>query len=132
MIFPIHIGLKLDLSNFRMHARRYMTMRKIHYHIYLPDFKIIVELTTSNNSHAPVGFLWLEDLVRDNGGEIIGTKTIFPLLDTRFKEMKDIQNWFEASNYRATVLFDSIEETITMICQVIKLLHKLNGLRAFL
>lgn len=133
MRFTIQIGEKLDLSKFRKHATHYIgQMREIEYHIYLPDYRIIVKLATPDDSNSHIGSLWIEDLKRDQDNEIIKFHLIFPCLDTRFKEIKDIQIWFPNDEFRSHINSNSTAETADKICRVVKLVHKINGLRVFL
>ena len=133
MMFTIQVGEKLDLSKFRKHATHYIgQMREIMYHIYLPDYRVIVELSTPDNSNAHIGHFWIEDIERDQDNEIIECKMIYPNTDTRFKEIKDIQNWFPSSYWKSLINSNNAAETTDKICRVVKLVHKINGLRVFL
>jgi hypothetical protein len=133
MLFTIQVGEKLDLSKFRKHATHYIgQMREIHYHIYLPDYKVTAELATADNETSHIGYLWIEDIKRDQDNEIIECKMIYPSADTRFKESKDIQSLFPGSYWKSLINSNSVTETVDKICRMVKLVHKINGLRVFL
>jgi hypothetical protein len=133
MQFTIQVGEKLDLSKFRKHATHYIgQMREIYYHIYLPDYRVMVELTTPDDSNSHMGDLWIEDIERDQDNEIIGCKIIYPNVDTRFKEIKDIQILFPSSYWKSQINSNSVTETVDKICRVVKLVHKINGLLIYL
>jgi hypothetical protein len=133
MLFPIHIGEKLDLSKFRRHALHYIAnMQEITYHIYLPDFRMIVEIASPNNATGHVGSLWLEDITRDKDYEMISSKVIIPCIDTRFKKIKNIRSLFPNDHYKSSIESNSVADTVENICQIIKLISKINKLKVFL
>ena len=134
MLFTYTFGEKLDLTEFRKQAAHYLgNMREITYHIYLPHYKMVVEAATIDNSTAHIVTIYMTDIRRDHDGEIIKEENIYPLLDTRFKESKDIQAIFTlVYYYRGSFVSNSTKESADKLCQLIKLIHKLNHLKAFL
>jgi hypothetical protein len=133
MQFRIEITEKLDLSKFRKQAAYYTgQMRELSYHFYLPDYKVIVELSTPDDSNYHLAMMWIVEIFRDQDKEIIREQVVIPLLDTRFKESKDIQSLFPNDHYKTIFQSNNVKDTIDKICQLVKLTHKINGLKIFL
>lgn len=135
MLFSIRIGEKLDLVKFAKQANHYIaTMDEIIYNIYLPDYKIVAEIVAgANGSTQHLLTMWIAELLRDQDKEIERESIIVPFVDTRFKESKIIQSLFTGVHgYRAIVQSSSVAETVENICLIIKMVHKINHLKAFL
>src|SRR5258708_40189734 len=95
MLFPIHIGEKLDLSKFRKQAAHYIgQMQELTYHFYLPDYKAVINIITPIGRTNHLVNVTLYELWRDTANEIIRTTPIVPFLDLRFSESKIIQSIF--------------------------------------
>jgi hypothetical protein len=133
MLFPIRVGEKLDLSKFRKQATHYIDlMREITYHVYLPNYKVIVEIVLAEKTTKHLVTMWIVEIFLDQDKEIKNEKVILPLNDMRFKENKDIQSIFEMDNYKAYFNSSSAADTTDKICRIVKLVHKINHLKAFL
>jgi len=138
MLFTYTFGEKLDLTRFRKQAAHYMgNMNEINYDLYLPHYKIKIESSTvktkATNSNAHIATISIFDIKRDDDGEIKREEVIFPLLDSRFKESKDIQAVFLINDtYRGNFISNSTQDTVEKLCCVIKLVHKIDHLKAFL
>lgn len=133
MLFSIHIGDKLDLSKFRKQAVHYIgQMREVTYDIYSFDYKMIVACKTSESSTAHEVTIRIEELKRDADKEITMSSIICPLNDTRFNEIKIIQDIFTIpGSQTAKFSSNSVSHTVDRICSLIKIIHKINGLKAF-
>lgn len=133
MLFRYDFGEKLDLTKFHKQAMHYIgTMRELTYELVLPDYKIHVEIVTLDNSNCHAVSLQFSDIFRDSDKEITGDKIVIPLIDTRFKESKIIQELFTIDNYKAYFDSNSTLDTVDKLSKVIKLVHKINHLKCFL
>jgi hypothetical protein len=133
MLFPIYLNDKSDLTKFRQHALRYISrIQEVSYQIHLPDFRVQVNLACMDGFNSNVGELWMEDLKRNQENDIITCTVIVPSTDTRLKDFSDIQAWFPADSVKHYICSNSVEETVDKICTVIKILSKINHLKAFL
>jgi hypothetical protein len=134
MLFSYTFGEKLDLTRFRKQAIHYMgKMDEATYHLYLPHYKMTVESAKKSNSTAHIITITLSDIKRDSDKEITSEWKVVPLLDTRFKDNFDIQNIFTMPpGYGGIFTTSNTEEAVEIICRVLKYIHKLNHLKAFL
>lgn len=135
MYLRYDFGKKLDLSKFKKQASHYAkNLDKVTYQLFLPNYKITVEifraegcLTTRSVNIA------IYDIGRDKDGEITFSSALFPITDTRFKEIKIIQELW-GNNTGALAYFDigTSTDIIQRICDLIKVVHKINKLKAFI
>jgi len=133
MLIRYDFGDKLDLSRFEKQVPQYIgTMREITYHIVLPHYMVNVEIVGVDDSPSHMSTIWLSEVWRDEDGEIKDTKIIVPYLDSRFKEIDFIKDKFQIDNYKAYIYSNSVQATTNMLCRIVKLVHKINGLTAFL
>jgi hypothetical protein len=133
MQIRIEINEKLDLSKFRKQATHYLgQMRELSYHFYLPDYRVTVESVSPDDTTSHLITLWIEEIQRNSDYEITTCKTIIPIIDTRFKESKIIQELFPYDHYRCSFQSNNTSDTVDKICQVVKLVYKINNLKAFL
>lgn len=134
MLFHYYfLGDKLDLTKFRKQAIHYMErLRQIQYGLFLPRYKVSVEIDGVDNSTEHMATITLADIVRDEDKNIINILTVYPLLDTRFKESKDIKSIFDINSYRGTFTSASVVHTVDKICSLIKYLYKIENLKVFL
>jgi hypothetical protein len=132
MLFRLNFDEKLDLSKFRQHAIHYIgRMREITYHLSLKNHKILLEIASSNDLDHIITVTFF-DLKRDVDGEIIQERVIIPMVDTRFKESNIIKELFPVDNYRGTFESSKVKITVDKICELTKLIHKINYLKVFL
>lgn len=133
MQIRIEISEKLDLSKFRKQAAHYLgQMRELSYHFYLPDYRVIVESVSPDDNTAHLVTLWIEEIKRSADYEITTCKTVVPAIDVRFKESKIIQELFPNDHYKSSFQSNNTSDTVNKICQVVKLVFKINNLKAFL
>jgi len=141
MLFTYVFGEKLDLSRFRKQAINYIsTMRDLSYHLYLPNYKISLEISTPDNQNGHLMAATLFHIKRDEDKEITQTTTIFPVIDSRFQEIKAIQDLWNPLGYgasysnpsRASFTSNNVVELVEKICIILKIVHKIDSLKAFL
>jgi hypothetical protein len=133
MQIRIDIKEKLDLSKFRKQATHYLgQMRELSYHFYLPNYRVLVESVSLDDTTAHLVTLWIEEIKRDTDYEILTGKAVIPIIDTRFKESKIIQELFPNDHYKSSFQSNNTSDTVNKICQVVKLVYKINNLKAFL
>lgn len=133
MLFRYDFGQKLDLTNFRKQATHYIsTMSEVTYHLIFPDFRIEIEIITSEAKTSHLATIQFSEITRDSDGEITKATAILPHSDLRFKEIKDITSTFPLDHYRATINSNNVSKTVDTICMLAKVVHKINNLKAFL
>jgi len=133
MLYRYDFGEKLDLSRFKKQAPHYInSMREVTYDLFMPDYKMSVEISTPDNSTGHIVSLSLYDLDRDDDGDIIRERVIIPLIDTRFREIQPIKDIFKIDHYKAHFDSNSSVDTVEKIAKLLKLLHKINNLKVFL
>jgi hypothetical protein len=134
MLFTYYfLGDKLDLTKFRKQANHYIsTMSEITFSLYLPDYKINAEIAVAGHSNSHCVSLWINDLIRDSENEIVNSAIVVPLTDNRFMDIKMVQEIFPIDNYKALLTSNSIVKTVEDICQLTKLVFKINSLKVFI
>lgn len=133
MKFRYDFGEKLDLSLFTKQATHYIgSMRELTYELFLPDYKMEVQIVTPDNCTGHTVSLSIYDIERDSDGDLTEEQVIIPLIDTRFKENKDIKEVFVIDHYKANFDSNNAADTTGKICKLLKLIHKINHLKAFL
>jgi hypothetical protein len=140
MLFTYVFGEKLDLSKFRKQATHYIsTIPDVTYHLYLPIYKIHLEVSTPHTHNGHLITISIFELTRNEKKEIIRSELIHPLVNSCFQDIKAIQDiWMPApgTNYvpgsRAAFASNSVAESVEKICTVLKIVHKIDHLKAFL
>jgi hypothetical protein len=133
MLFTIHIGDKLDLTKFRKQAEHYIaTMSEVVFDMVLPHYRVRVEIAGMENTTKHTVTMWISSLERDQDQEIIQEWAIFPLSDVRFKDSQLIQELFEPGHhYKSFRDSSSVAQTVDKMCHIIKMVHKIQSLQAF-
>lgn len=133
MKFRYDFAEKLDLTRFRKQAPHYISLgRESTFELYVSDFRINVSVATPDDQNAHTVSLFFEEIKRDPDGEIISARIITPLIDTRFKEIKSIQGLFDGSDYKSHFESNSSALTVDNICNIVRLVHKINNLKVFI
>jgi hypothetical protein len=133
MQIRIDINEKLDLSKFRKQATYYLgQMRELSYHFYLPNYRVMVDSVSTDDTTAHLVTLWIEEIKRDADYEILTGKAVIPIIDIRFKESKIIQELFPNDHYKSSFQSNDVAKTVDKICQLVKLVFKINSLKVFL
>ncbi len=132
MQFRYDFGEKLDLSKFRKQALHYIkSLDNVSYLFVLPQYKVIAELIRNGGIHT--AYLSVYEISRDKQGEISGATLLTPLLDTRFKEIKIIQEiWQHNPTTEGVIEFNAPPVIINHICDLVKVVHKIFHLKVFL
>lgn len=139
MLFRYDFDKNLDLSKFKKQFLHYISkmvslnISEIRYHFSLRMFQLSVEIKWIENPINHIVKFYISEVSRDSDKEIISGKNISPLRDTRFQEIKLFKDFFD-TNYATQGSFVSynIQHTADTICQIVKLLHKINDLKIFL
>lgn len=136
MLIRYDIPEKLDLSKFRKQAEFYIgKMRELDYEFITKDYKVTIGISTPDDSNTHSVVIAIFDVKRDPEGEVSNYIPIRPLKDTRFCESTIIKDLFDPKNEYATqavLTSNSALETTNKLSNIIKLIHKLHSLRAFL
>lgn len=127
----------LDLRIMRKQLSHYIgKMPELKYQIYLKDFRIEIDIiqnvddTTSTYHEVRITMF---DMVRSS--DLISAKyLIIPSLDMRFNEIPLIKSMYDFKFNSANAHFKSnnASDTVDKLCNLIKLVHKINRLKAFL
>jgi hypothetical protein len=124
---------KLDLTKFKKQGAHYIgSMRELTYNFFLPEFKVVAEIITPDNSSGHLVTVYFFELVRAKDRTIEAEKAVIPLIDTRFKEIKDIQSLFKIDHYKANFDSNNAKDTVDKLCNLVRLVFKINSLKAFL
>jgi hypothetical protein len=139
MLFTYVFGDKLDLSRFRKQAINYIsTIPDVQYHLYLSTYKIHLEISTPHTKSGHITTISIFRLKRNENKEIIRSELIHPLIDSLFQEIKAIQDIWSpilGTNYvpgsRTTFTSNSVTESVEKICIILKIVSKVDNLKAF-
>lgn len=127
------VGDKLDLTRYTKQATAYIgAMREVDYTIYFKHYKMRVEIARCADSTNHTVTLYFFEIKRDENGEITDEKVIIPLIDTRFKESQCIKDLWRIDHYKAHFDSASAAATVEKTNKVIKLIYKIENLKAFL
>ena len=127
---------KLDLSRFQKQVIKQIDqihqIDHIIYNLYVLGYKIRVDINSIKNSTAHMIEFIIMEIQRDNDGEIKYYKVIKPTEDLRFKNITDLVKYFEPLSEFGGFQSSSVERTSNMLCTLIKVIYKINNLKAFL
>ena len=124
---------ELDLTYFRKQATHYVgSMRELSYRIYFPGYRVQIEFTSPDGDvKEHLVSIELYDIKRNPEGEILSEQVIFPALDVRFKNIKDVSGLFRIDHYRTTYMGSNVAETVDTLCRLMEMMLRLHKLRAF-
>lgn len=132
MIFRYDFGKNLDLSRFRKQSTHYIgKLPTINYHFFVGNYKMIADINVIEEQNLHNVTIAIFDITKDNEGQVKDSNTIVPLMDVRFKEIKEIISIFP-NDYMGEFSSDNSEFTSNKLCQLIKILHKIDSLKAFI
>lgn len=127
------LGDKLDLSKFSKQAAYYIGYdRRTVFNLYLRNYKMRVEAARLLDSNAHLVTVYFYEVKRDVDGEIQSEKVIIPMTDTRFKELRDIKELWKIDHYKAHFDSNSASASVEKINKILKIIFKINNLKAFL
>lgn len=127
------VGDKLDLSRVKKQINRHLIQYDvIEYSFYVLGYRIQVnivrdELTTNFN----IDFSIVE-LRRDAAGEINSHSAIRVTEDLRFKEFPDLTKYYFPNAFKGDFESNSVDEITEILSSFIKIIYKINNLKAFL
>lgn len=133
MLFRYDFDNKLDLSRFTKQAVHYIkSMPEISYQLCVFNFKINSDITKISNKDLYDVNMSLFEIKRDEDGEVSKSKTIYPMQDMRFQDMTDIVSLLpDEHSYVANFQTNNPEQIVAKISGIIKMLNRLNKLKAF-
>ena len=125
----------LDLNIMRKQLAHYIgKLPEIKYQIYLNYFYIEIDILQNVDDTTSIYHevsLTMYDLKKLEG--ILCAKyIIFALTDMRFSELKLINSLYDIKDSTAHFKSKNITDTIEKLCNLIKLLHRMENLKAFL
>lgn len=133
MNFPYYFLENLDLTKFKKHGAFYIgKMREMTYNFFLKNYKLTAEISAVDGYTTHAVTIYFSEIKRDENGTIIKDSIIVPLIDTRFREISFIKEMFPKDNYKAYFESGSTVETVEKISSLVKLMFKINNLKAFL
>jgi hypothetical protein len=135
MLFRIGIDDKLDLSHFKKHIQHYFgsDLENLTYNIFLKDFKILVQvLPIENKKFKEITILLYEKLPQQKYSNEYSWRLFNPAIDSRFSEIKLIQELFEKDKNPASLECLNAKVVADKICNLIKIVHKIKFLTAFI
>lgn len=106
-------------------------MREVTYDLYTSHYKMRVEIVRPDKSTTHLVTIFIFELERDKDNELVSEVIVIPLIDMRFKEFQEIKDTFQIDNYKAHFDSNSVEMTVDKICRILKIIHKINNLKAF-
>lgn len=134
MLLTYNFTDTLDLTKFQKQATHYIgSMFSVIFDLYLPSFKIVADVMADylGNGYHITTTITLFALTR-NQGEIVSCHAINPLADMRFSDIPLIQEMFDDSGVcKSTFTSNNIAEVVDKVSFLLKLLSKIDRLRAF-
>jgi hypothetical protein len=134
MLFRYDFGEKLDLTKFEIQSKHYIgQIRQLQYHLVLPHYKLIIDIDTPDDTTSHIVTSKITALKRDKDGEIESEIHITPANDVRFQDFKIIKTvWNNPFNVDGGWYSNSAAFTTDRIISILKIVHKINNLRAFI
>jgi hypothetical protein len=132
MNFRYDFGEKLDLSKFKKQALFYIsTQTEVVYSLIVSNFRINVTITTPENGNVHQVLISADEQTRDSNGGITCSKVLQLANDIRFKNNKYVIELFQLNEYSAVFKSNCVQTTVDMLCDLVKLFHKINSLKVF-
>lgn len=137
MIFNFSFNDSLDFTKFKKHSNHYISLfqdRKIEYHLSVNEYKLVCKLYPIipfdiKDRLLKINFI---EIKKDEQGDIVSGTDIIPLSNLKFKDIKEMSSLFCPDNYIGTYTAKSTNEIVDFMCRMVKFLHKINRLSAFL
>lgn len=137
MIFRYDFGKTFELTNFKKHSVHYMNhMPSVSFHLFLNNYKLIFDVNKDleNKNYYNID-AYIFELSFDSDGAVTNGRAIVPMLDTRFKEIKEISSLYldENENIIKGEFTDTVTQSITdRMCRILKIMHKFDKLKVFI
>lgn len=134
MFLRYDFGEKLDLSKFRKQCKYYIDQNyEMRYWMIFPRYKMVVDITKFKESLAVHQVdLAIYDIVKKDDGTVIGEASIAPASDDRFKSFESVRQIFMPNLNKTSFGCNNSDVIADKICSIIKIVHKIDGLKAFL
>jgi hypothetical protein len=127
------VGDKLDLSRFIKRAPREIgQMRRMVYDFYVQGYKISFDIGTPDDITVHLVRFNIMEIKRDDAGEIQSYISLYPNEDLRFKEIPDIAKYFDPLGNAGHFESASVDNTVDILSKIVKVVYKINNLKAFL
>lgn len=127
------VGDKLDLSRFKKQITQHLVIYpEITYSFYVLGYKIQANINLSDFSTNYVVEFVINELQRDQDGEIHSYYAIKITEDLRFKEFPDLVKYYSPSALNGGFDSNSTDEIANILSSFIKIIYKINNLKAFL
>ena len=129
MNFRYDFGEKLDLTKFVKQAVFYISLYPTEYTIFTKDYKLVFK--TFIEEGVIFTKIHIFDIHRNTDNTISGYKSVFSD-DSRLESFKEITSLFLINRYEAFFTSTSSKEVVDKLSLIIKVIHKINNLKAFL
>lgn len=127
------VGDKLDLSRLKKQINRHLIQYEvIEYSFYVLGYKIQANIYLVEGTTKHVIKFIIAELQRDNDGEVLSYAAIRITEDLRFKEFPDIIKHYSIFSSVGEFESNSIDEITNILSILIKIIYKINNLKAFL
>lgn len=131
MLFRYDFNSDLDLSKFVKQTPYYIQNNSnIEYDLFVHDYKLSLKVSKSDDLKY-MAKIEIYSLIRDEMNQITSSEKIIPSLDVRFASLKQINQFFQPNECTGILYSDSSQSMTDVFCKIIKVLIKLNMLRAF-
>lgn len=127
------VGDKLDLSRFKRQITQHLVLHtEVTYSFYVLGYKIQANINKSDFSTTYIVEFVLNELQRDQDGEIHSYYAVKITEDLRFKEFPDLIKYYSPSALHGAFDSNSVDEIANILSSFIKIIYKINNLKAFL
>ena len=127
------IGDKLDLSRFKKQVKHHLIQYdEISYSFYVLGYKIQANIILFDTSTNYLVNFTIAEFQRDSDGEIHSYYSIRITDDLRFKEFPELVKYYSPSAPQGYFESNSVEEIVNILSNFIKVIYKINNLKAFL
>lgn len=133
MIFRYDFGNQLDLNKFKSQSTHYITyIKQMEYHLFIKNYKLIAEVSKSDDKQSHQVTTSIYDIIRDIDGDVLNSNVIVPLIDPRFKELKEIVSIFPDNICKGG--FDAVDSgsVAEKMCRILNILFRVDRMKAFI
>lgn len=123
---------KLDLSLFIKQATKYISIAQLEYSFYFRDYVIMANISCiSDYGTNHIISIIIYEIIRDNDNNIQRTIQLTPANDIRFKDIKNITDFFKLDENGAIFSSSNVSKTVKDVCNIVSCVFKINSLKAF-
>lgn len=127
------VGDKLDLSRLKKQINRHLIQHDvIEYSFYVLGYKIQANIYLVEGTTKHIIKFIVAELQRDDDGEVLSYAAIRVTEDLRFKEFPDLIKYYSTLSSIGELESNSIDEISNILSTLIKIIYKINNLKAFL